>query len=173
MAMNENDASKKKDDGHQRSKGKSLETSQPRVPAHRRQLAPLSRFRAEFDRLFEDFFPGSMRLSAWPDESQSRWGIDIDESADKVIVRAEAPGFEPGDFDIQVHDNQLQLCACQSEEETKENERHWQRQELFRSVPIPSGIDSEHVDAQYRNGVLTVTLPKTDESKAKRIEVKS
>jgi HSP20 family protein len=173
MAKNENEAGKQKGNGHEQSKEKSMEKSQARVPAQRRHLQPFRQLRAEFDRLFDDFFHGWRGLPAWAEDSQSRWGVDVDELEDKVVVRAEAPGFEPNDFDIQVRDNQLQLCACQSEEKTEEGAHHWQRQELFRSVPIPSGIDSEHVDAQYRNGVLTVTLPKTEKQKAKRIEVKS
>lgn len=173
MAKNEDEATGRKGNGHEKPRGKPAQTVQPQFPAQRRHLPPLSRLRAEFDRLFDDFFQSGSGLPAWADEPQSRWSVDIDELEDKVVVRAEAPGFEPGDFDIQVHDNQLQLCACQSEEKNEDGAHQWRRQELFRSVPIPSGIDSEHVDAHYRNGVLTIKLPKTEASKAKRIEVKS
>jgi len=133
---------------------------------------PLTRLRSEFDRLFDDFLAGWPALAAWRDEPSQRWGIDVDEEADKVIVRAEAPGFHPQDFNLQVHDNQLELCACQSEESSQKGSHHWQKQELYRSIPLPSGIDPEHVDAEYRNGILTVTVPKTEQGKGHQIEVK-
>jgi HSP20 family protein len=134
--------------------------------------SPLARLRREFDRLFDDFLGGLGGLPGWPELRESSWGLDVDEQNDKIVVRAEAPGFEPDDFDIQVRDNQLVLCACQSEETQQDGGRQWHQQELYRSVPLPAGIDSEHVEAQYRNGILTVSLPKTEQSKGRRIEVK-
>jgi HSP20 family protein len=130
------------------------------------------RLRSEFDRLFDEFFRGWPGTVMLPEETESRWGLDVREQDDKVVIRAEAPGFEPNDFDIQVRNNQLQLCACQSKESRDEGEQQWSRQELFWSVPLPTEVDTERVDAQYRNGVLTVTLPKTEDTKARRIEVK-
>jgi HSP20 family protein len=134
---------------------------------------PLGRLRTEFDRLFDDFFRGWGGLPAWSPQRESGWGLDVDEQDDKIVVRAEAPGFEPDDFDLKVQNNQLMLCACQSEESKEDGGRQWHQQELYRAVTLPSGIDEEHVDAQYRNGVLTVTLPKTEQGKSRHIEVKA
>jgi HSP20 family protein len=102
-----------------------------------------------------------------------KWDLDVEDREDKIVVRAEAPGFEPDDFDLQVRDNQLMLCACQSGESEVDGGRQWHQQELYRSIPLPAGIDAEHVDAQYRNGILTVTLPKTEKTKSRRINVKT
>jgi HSP20 family protein len=146
--------------------------SSPREGAMRGSLFPLARLRTEFDRLFDQYFHG-WGLPAWPREYESGWGFDVEDKDDKVVVRAEAPGFEPKDFDIEVKDDQLVLCACQSSEEEKDGGRQWHQQELYRSIPLPSHIDTEHVDAQYRNGILTVTLPKTEVGTRRRIEVKS
>ena len=134
---------------------------------------PLTRLRSEFDRLIDDFFRGWPSLAAWPNEPAQRWGMAIEDEADKVIVRAEAPGFEPQDVDLHVNDNQLELCACQSEESSQNGGRQWHKQELYRSIPLPTGIDPEHVDAQYHNGILTVTVPKTEQAKGHKVEVKS
>lgn len=134
---------------------------------------PLARLRSEFDRVMEDFFRGWGGLPAWPQQGASRWSLDVEDQEDKVVVRAEAPGFEPEDFDLQVRENQLVLRAHQNEEKEQDGGRQWHQQELYRSIPIPSGIDAERVDAQYRNGILTVTLPKTEPAKGRRIEVKS
>jgi HSP20 family protein len=133
----------------------------------------LGRLRSEFDRLFEDFFRGWGGLPTLSQDRASGWGLDVDDQPDKVVVRAEAPGFEPDDFDLQVRGDQLILCACQSEETKQDGGHQWHRQELYRSVPLPPGIDAEHVDAQYRNGVLTVTLPKTEQGKSRRIQIKT
>jgi HSP20 family protein len=165
----------------QNGKGKSSEQEQTRsvTPWLSRAglvqggFLPLRRLRAEFDRLFDDVFRGWGGLPAWPEERESGWGLDVEDKDDKIVVRAEAPGFEPNDFDLQVKDNQLVLCACQSEEKTEEGGRQWHQQELYRSIPLPTGVDTEHVDAHYRNGVLTVTLPKTEEGKSRKIEVRT
>jgi HSP20 family protein len=133
---------------------------------------PLNRLRSEFDRLFDDFFRGWPTLAAWPDQPTQRWGVAVEDEADKVIIRAEAPGFEPQDFDLHVNDNQLELCACQSDESSQNGGRQWRKQELYRSIPLPTGVDPEHVDAQYRNGILTVTMPKTEQAKGRKVEVK-
>jgi HSP20 family protein len=139
----------------------------------RTRLSPLARLRSEFDRLFEDVFRDWGSLPAWASQPESRWGLDVEDQDDKIIVRAEAPGFEPRDFDIQVRDNQLVLSASASEETKEDGARHWRQEELYRSIPLPTGIDEEHVDAKYKNGILTITLPKVEETKRRKIEVKS
>jgi len=136
---------------------------------------PVARLRSEVERLFDDFLQGWGGFPAlrpgW--ELESGWGLDVEDQEDKIIVRAEAPGFEPEDFDLEVRDNKLVLRASQSKEKREEGSRHWRRQELFRSVPLPARIDEQRVDARYRNGILTITLPKTEQTKRRRIEVKS
>jgi HSP20 family protein len=134
----------------------------------------LSRMRDEFDQLFERLCRGWPSLweggaNAW------RWGVDVREEDEAVVVRAEAPGFEAGDFDLQVSDNRLILRAAKKVE-TKDEQgkrREYREQECYQSVTLPVGIDKDKVEARYHNGVLTVTLPKTAESKAKRIAVKA
>jgi len=134
---------------------------------------PIGRLRAEFDRLFDDFIGGLGGLPAFTGMGESGWDLNIDDQDDKIVVHAEAPGFEPDDFDIQVSGNQLVMCACENEESQQDGGRHWQHKELYRALPLPSEVDAEHVEANYRNGILTITLPKTEESKSRRIEVKS
>lgn len=104
-----------------------------------------------------------------------RWNLDIREDESNVVVRAEAPGFEAGDFDVQVQGDQLVLCAeHKAESEEKERGLHeWQQREFFRSVTLPTGIDANKVAANYRNGILTVTLHKTEEGKGRHITVES
>jgi HSP20 family protein len=133
---------------------------------------PFRWMRDEFDRFFEQSFGG------WPVSREMagrdlRLALDVDETEDNLMIRAEAPGFEPNDFDLQVRGGQLVVHATHKAEteEEKRGYHEWRRQEFYRSVPIPSEIDAEHVQAMYRNGVLTVTLPKTDSGKGRHITV--
>jgi HSP20 family protein len=133
----------------------------------------LSRMREEFDRMFDRVsrnFPDLSELDrGW------RWGLEMDDNEDTIVVRAEAPGFEAGDFDIRVDDGRLVLRASKKMESKDEKGKvqEYREQECFESVTLPAGIDKEKVDAKYHNGMLTVVLPKAAESKAKRITVKA
>jgi len=132
----------------------------------------LSQMRDEFDRMFERFsreWPSLTGGTGW------RWGLDIRDEEDAVVVQAEAPGFDAGDFDIQVSDNRLVLRAAKKTE-TKGKEgktEEYRERECYESVTLPTGIDKDKVEAKYHNGVLTVRLPRTAAGKAKRIAVKS
>jgi HSP20 family protein len=141
---------------------------------------PLRQIRDEFDRMFDrvlSSWPGGRPLSGWPGlrqagQASEYWGFDVDETDDSVIVRADAPGFEPGDFNLQVRGNQLVLCGEHKEESKDGGARAWSEREICRSVTPPADVNAEKVDAQYRNGVLTVTLPKTTPTSSRRIAVK-
>jgi len=132
----------------------------------------LSRMRDVFDRLFDRFsrqWPSLWEGTGW------RWGLDVRDEEDAIVVQAEAPGFEAGDFDVQVSDNRLVLRASKKVEtkDEKGKVREYREQECYDSVTLPTGIDREKVEAKYHNGVLTVRLPKTPEGKGRRVPVKS
>jgi HSP20 family protein len=134
-------------------------------------FAPWGRLRTEFDRLFDDFMHGR---PVWSGERHSHWGLDVQERDDAIMIQADAPGFEAGDFDIEVRGVNLVLCACQSEEKTQDEEGyHWEKREFYRSIPLPAHVDAEHIDAQYRNGILSLKIPKSEQAKSRKIEVKS
>ena len=132
----------------------------------------LSRMRDEFDRFFDQMAREVRPFSTINGEGW-RWGLEVGDEDDKVVIRAEAPGFEAGDFDLRVEDNRLVLRASKKVETKDENGevQEFHDQECYESVTLPPGIDKGKVDATYRNGVLTVTLPKTAEGKAKWIEI--
>lgn len=132
---------------------------------------PFFRLREEFSRLFDPFFSGGLMEMPRP----QGWGLNVDENDREVIVNAEAPGFEPQDFDIQVQGDHLVLSGSKhTETEEKEGGHHeWRQQELYRSLTLPHGVAADKVEAEYHNGILTIKLPKTEESKGRRIEVKA
>jgi len=131
---------------------------------------PFRRMRDELDRLFEQTFGGWPALMETPGGVE-RWGLDLEEKDDALVVRAEAPGFDVGDFDVQVRGDHLVLRAVHKAE-GRDGGREWSRRELFRSIPIPAGIDPAHVEADYHNGILTVSLPRPTECQTRRISVR-
>jgi HSP20 family protein len=134
----------------------------------------LSRMRDEFDRLFDRMAREFSALAEFNGEGW-RWGLDVEEQDDSIIVRAEAPGFEAGDFDVRVEDNRLSLRASKKVEtkDEKGKVQEYRQQECYESVALPTDIDKDKVDARYHSGVLTITLPKTAAGKAKKIAVKA
>ena len=99
------------------------------------------------------------------------WGVDLEEKDDALVVKAEAPGFEANDFDVQVEDHRLVLRATRKSETKDKKGTMVQQQEFYQSVTLPTDIDKDKVDATYHNGVLTVTMPKTAAAKGKKVAV--
>ena len=134
---------------------------------------PLRSLRREFESLFADL---------WSDVSErlplDRMAPDLDmsETDDSIQVRIDVPGLKPGDFDIQIHDNVLTVTGKRSEEREEKGrtyhviERSSGR--FSRSVSMPCDVQEDKAEAQYRDGVLSVQVPKSAESKAHRIPVK-
>lgn len=133
---------------------------------------PLAHLHDEFDRLFDQLSRGIFDAPT-PQRWGANWGLDVREDDDTVTVRAEAPGFEASDFDIRVHGDRLDMHASHRSEEVEEGSRGWRQSEFAESVMLPTGVDADKVKATYRNGVLTVALPKTEGDKPKRVTVES
>lgn len=142
--------------------------------------APLARFRGEMDNLFERFFGdvwGTSMLESLP--ARLGWGprIDLAESENEITVKAELPGVEPNEVSVDVIGNTLTIRGekKQEKEEKRENYHCVERQygSFHRSVQLPASVDPNKVEAVFKNGVLTITMPKRPEAKAKRITVKT
>lgn len=142
------------------------------------ELSPLMNLRTEMDRLFDSFLREPFGTIEWPHWGNGAWSpaIDVAEDEKELSVRAELPGIDPKDIDVTVVGNQLTLSGEKREsKETKEKGVYHSETRygsFRRTVPLPECVDTEHVDAQYSNGVLTLKLPKTAPVGQKRIEVK-
>ncbi len=132
---------------------------------------PFALLRHEFDSLFDDFF------SRWPAPLTIGWGLDMQDAGKEVIVRAEAPGFETEEFDVQLRGDQLYIRAEHKEEAKKGEGQEQSVSDRFgffeRWLTLPSGLNTDKVEARYRNGVLEIHLPKTPEAVGRKIEVKA
>jgi HSP20 family protein len=131
----------------------------------------LNRMRQGFEslmhRLYEEMpFPNLGVPGTWP------WGLDVVDEGEKIIVKAEAPGFEPDDFDVRVQNGNLILRAHKKTEKEEAGGLFWEEHGCYQLVALPPGIEPEKVEAQYHNGVLCICFPKTKEGKGKRIPIK-
>lgn len=136
----------------------------------------VSRLRREMDRLWDDFF-GPGRRALRPLEAEWAPAVDVSETADKVVVKAEIPGMEPKDIDISLTGEMLTIKGEKKSEreETKENYHLVERSygSFSRSLKLPVAVAVDKIEAKYEKGVLTVTCPKKEEAKPKPIEIKT
>ena len=138
-------------------------------------LQQLSTLRNEIDRLFEE--PFSFWGATQPFMSGWSPALDVFEDKDNLVVKAELPGMKKEDIEISLHDNVLSLSG-ERKEEQKHHQGEIHRSERFvgkfqRTFSLPTPVEAEKVKASYKDGILTVTLPKTEASKPKQIEIKA
>jgi HSP20 family protein len=134
----------------------------------------LDQLRDEFDSLLDRFWVG------WPSVDKSwvqrdiGWSFDLDENEKEYVVRAEAPGFEAGDFNVEVRGNYLTISAEHKEEQQDgKNGNSYHYGSFHRTAPLPHGADSEKITASYHSGILELHLPKEPEVQGKRITVQA
>jgi HSP20 family protein len=101
--------------------------------------------------------------------------VDIEETEDAWIVEAELPGVQREDVNVEVRDSELAITGEIKERERKGILRRQTRRkgEFDFRVTLPGEADAEHIDADLAEGVLTVRIPKSEQARARRIEVKS
>lgn len=135
----------------------------------------LTNLRDEINRLFEPPFANLGRDYDFFDS----WApaLDLFEDKENLVVRAELPGMKNEDIDVSVHQNTLTISGERKSEKRDEGSEV-SRSERFlgrfqRSFTLPKTVESNKVKASYKDGVLTVTLPKTEEAKPKQIEIKT
>ena len=134
----------------------------------------MSSLRRAVDRIFDDALVGSNR-----DWQPFTWDLALDvlEKEDGFVVKASVPGIKPNDLDITYSNNTLTIKGeLHEESEVEESQYHLKerRQGSFsRSISLPSNVNADKIQASYAAGVLTLNLPKVEEAKPKRINVKS
>jgi HSP20 family protein len=145
------------------------------VPA-RQSAFPLLSLQRDFNRLFDDFWKEWEGISPdYPAFVQPR--VNVEETADAYRVTAEIPGMDEKDIELELHRNTI-ILKGEKKEEHEGTEggyiRHERRSGSFqRVITLPEEITKDTVEAKYRQGVLTITLPKTAEvrSQRKRINI--
>ncbi|MFD1514072.1 Hsp20/alpha crystallin family protein [Halomarina rubra] len=130
------------------------------------------RMRQEFDRNPERW----MSIGSGEKAESESMALDLVEHDEEFIVTVDLPGYESDDVDVRITDSMLRIRAERSEEHEEEEEQfihHERRHEsATRAVRLPGAVDKDAVNARMNNGVLTITLPRIEEDKARRIDVK-
>lgn len=129
-------------------------------------------FRRDMDRLFDSFF------GRWPGEEYATlWApaLDVEETKDSIVIRAEVPGMKKEDIKIQTAGDRL-LISGERRHESEEKNRHFHRVEraygkFQRLVKLPLEVQSDKARASYKEGVLEIIIPKSEKAKAREIEI--
>ena len=143
-----------------------------------RELTPFSdfdRMRREMDRLWDTFLEGDVRKGSKKD---SVWlpSVDVSETKNDVVVKAELPGMDPKDIEVTLSDGHLMIKGQKKhEKEEKDEDYHFVERSygsFVRAVHLPKEVKHDKISASYKNGVLKVVLPKSEEAKTKELKIK-
>ena len=148
-----------------------------------RPFMGLTRWDREMDRMMDDFLGRRMR-SWWPSwslrgaEAEEMIGpaVDVFEEKDDIVVKAELPGMNKEDVEVNLSDHSLTIKGQKKKEEEVEEENYYSCERSYgsflRTLELPADVHSDKVKASFKNGVLEIRLPKTEEAKRKEIQVK-
>jgi HSP20 family protein len=132
---------------------------------------PMPRLLDEFKALHDRLFNGWPMLFEPNLERRRFWDLEVKDTEKAVVVRAEIPGFEPADLNVELFPNLL-IIKAEKKCATEKKDAEYAELLYERVVELPEAIDPAKVEAAYRNGVLEVRLPKTEAAKGLRIPVK-
>jgi HSP20 family protein len=137
----------------------------------------LSSLQSEMNRVFNSFFDTTTTSGAGNGPAR-RWvpAMDLVETEDHFVLRADLPGLEEADINLEVEDNVLTLSGERKAEHEEQREGYYRVERSFgafrRSLTLPEGVDPEGVTAAFERGVLEVRIPKPEERKPRRVAIK-
>ena len=143
-----------------------------------RALVPwrgMETLRQEMERVFDRFFE-----PRWDElEAVGAWApkLDFSETKDAFVVKAEVPGVEQKDISVSIQDQMLTVKGEKHKEKEEKDEKYHRVERSWgafaRTIALPAGVDTEKVNATFKDGVLSVKLPKTPAAKGTTIPVKA
>lgn len=150
----------------------------------RREGDPFYAFGREMDQLFDDFFGGSSGLTPFSAGFIEKFGefnphMDVTENDKEVKVSAELPGLADKDIEVSLNRDVLTISGEKKAEKEDKGENHYRMERSYgsfqRSVQLPAEVEADKVEANFKNGVLQITLPKLhpDNSVKKKISIKA
>lgn len=132
------------------------------------------KMRRNTDRFWDSF----LERGVWRMDDDGEWfpSVDVSETKNEIVLRAEVPGLDTKDIDISLSDGLLTIRGEKKQErEDKEEDYHVVERSygtFTRSIRLPKEVQSDKISASYKNGILKVTLPKSEEAKKKEIKIK-
>ena len=145
------------------------------------KVEPAARFPVawDMDRLFEDFFRRPFLSSLMPRlsiEKEFSPAVDIYEEKNDVVVKAELPGMKKEDIDITLNEDTITIAGEKKTEHRTEKKNIYRHESSYgsfcRTMTLPAEVQGEKVKAVFKDGVLEIRLPKTEEAKKKERKVK-
>jgi HSP20 family protein len=133
-----------------------------------RRANPFEDLEELFDRMRRQFEEAAGSMDDVSVESlRSGMRVDVEDTGDSFVVTVDLPGFDKDDIDVRLSDQRLRISAAHAEEDETADDGHYVRQErhhssMDRVVRLPEPVDEHSVSANFRNGVLTVTLAKAE-----------
>jgi len=145
-----------------------------------RPFSELSRAEREAERLFGDFFRRPLWGLSWPERFREigfrEPAIEVYEEKDDVVVKAEIPGMKKEDLDINISGSLLTLKGEKKQEEEVKKKGYYYSERSYgsfvRTVDLPKEVQVDKAYANFKDGVLEVRLPKTEEAKRKEVKIK-
>lgn len=148
------------------------------VPSPTQEEQPFYSLQREMNRLFDDFFRSF-------DIAPLRWGtepfkgfhplVDLKENDKEFLIKAELPGIDEKDIEVNLFDDHLTIRGEKKEEKEDKGSNYHRIERSYgsfnRVIPLPEKVDTKKVTASFKNGVLSITLPKTEEAKTKGTKV--
>lgn len=138
---------------------------------------PLSTLQREMNRLFDDFFTRDYFVEPFRGMGEWRPALDIAETDTAVVVKAELPGLDSKDVEVSLSGDVLTIKGDKKEEKEEKTKSFHRVERTYgsfqRSVRLPSAVRADQVDATFRNGVLTITLPKAEQARSKTVKIKA
>lgn len=136
---------------------------------------PGGSFRQLMERVFDEpFFRMPALANGW---DEGTLPVDIAEADGKLVVRASLPGFEKDDIDVQVNEGVLSIKAEHSDETETKNEKYYRRERRYgsvsRRIALPGIVHEAPVEAELKDGVLTLSIEVPEKARPKQIEIKT
>lgn len=145
------------------------------APLIRRPAPASGVFASPFDRMFDQWFGDAHGADG--DLATFTPSLDVHETDKDIVVSVDVPGLEPKDIQVTFEQNVLTVSGEKRAEERKKEDRLHRVERRYgrfvRKLEFGTHVDGDRIDAAFRNGVLTVTLPKTEKARARTIDVKA
>jgi HSP20 family protein len=141
----------------------------------------LTRWERDMDRMMENFF--GRRMRSWLPDRLFRGeeldfrapAVDLFEEKDDIVVKAELPGIDKDNIEVNLTDHTLTIKGEKKKEEEIKEENYYRSERSYgsfiRTLELPKNVHSDKVKASFKNGILEIRVPKTEEAKAKEIKV--
>jgi len=136
----------------------------------------VEKVRSEMDRLVDTFLFGMPQRGDFWEGAEWLPAVDVAETKNEIVVNVEIPGMDPKEFDIALSERTLTVRGEKKQEKVEEQENYHLVERRYgtftRSILLSAEVHRKKIRASYKNGILTVTLPKSEGTKRKEIKIK-